>query len=130
MQKWQRDLTTEGVVWLTISSSAQGKNGHLTAETAEETKQELGINSTGLILDQDGAVGRAFGARTTPHIFIINAAGNLAYAGAVDSEPSTDPSDIATATNYIINSVRALKEGKSIEPSTTEPYGCSVKYGD
>jgi len=128
MQKLQQELAAQGVVWLTVSSSAPGKSGHLTAEAAETTRRETGMKSAALILDETGTIGKAYGARTTPHMFVIGADGILAYAGAIDSESSTSASDIAGATNYVVGAVNALKEGKPVEPSSTEPYGCSVKY--
>lgn len=128
MQKMQQAMNEKGVTWLTVSSSAPGKSGHLTPEAAEETRAELSMKSAALLLDESGTVGKAYGARTTPHIYVINTDGNLAYAGAIDSEASTSSSDIAGATNYITSTVDALKAGKAVEPASTEPYGCSVKY--
>jgi peroxiredoxin len=128
MQKLQQEILDGGNVWLTIDSSAQGKPGHLTTDEALTVIKELGIKSTKLLLDGDGKVGRLYGARTTPHIFIIDAQGKLAYAGAIDNVPSTKASDIAGATNYIRTTVQALKTGAPVDPISTEPYGCSVKY--
>ena len=128
MQKIQQELASKGVVWLTISSSASGKSGYLTPEAAETTRAELGMKSSSLVLDHDGAIGKAFGARTTPHMFVVNSDGILAYAGAIDSEASTSSDDIAGATNYVLNAVNALQAGKQVEPASTDPYGCSVKY--
>lgn len=128
MQKMQQELKDKGVVWLTVSSSAPGKSGHLTAESAEATRTELGVKSSALLLDESGTIGKAYGARTTPHIFVVGADGKLAYAGAIDSEASTSPKDIVNAKNYLVGAVDALKAGKTVEPSSTEPYGCSVKY--
>lgn len=128
MQKLQQELTAKGVTWLTISSSASGKSGYLSADLAESTRSEMGIKASSLVLDHDGVIGKAYGARTTPHMFVVNADGVLAYAGAIDSEASTSSSDIASATNYVVAAVNALQAGKPVEPSSTEPYGCSVKY--
>jgi peroxiredoxin len=128
MQKTQQELESKGVVWLTISSSAPGKSGHLSPEEAESARAELGMKSTALVLDHNGAIGKAFGARTTPHMFVISPDGVVAYAGAIDSEPSASSADIAGATNYVLNAVTSLKAGKQVEPASTDPYGCSVKY--
>lgn len=128
MQKIQQDLGAKGVVWLTVSSSAPGKNGHLTAEQAETTRVDLGMKSSALVLDESGTIGKAYGARTTPHTFVIAANGTLAYAGAIDSESSTDSDDIAKAKNYVVEASNNLLANKAVETSSTEPYGCSVKY--
>jgi peroxiredoxin len=128
MQRFQKDAAAKGVVWLTVSSSAPGKNGHLTQETAAKMKDELSMNAKALLLDADGSIGKAYGARTTPHLFVVDAAGKIAYAGAIDSAPSTDSSDIAGATNYVALAIDALVAGKPVETPSTEPYGCSVKY--
>jgi len=128
MQRFQQDLGAKGVVWLTISSSAPGKSGHLTAEQAEATRVDLGMKSSALVLDESGAIGKAYGARTTPHNFVIAADGKLAYAGAIDSESSTDADDIPKAKNYVIDAATNLLANKPVEVSSTEPYGCSVKY--
>jgi peroxiredoxin len=128
MQKFQETLAAKGVVWLTVNSSASGRSGHLSPEEAQETRKELGMKSTALILDEDGKVGKAFGARTTPHMYVVGTDGKVAYAGAIDSEASTSADDIAGATNYVTNAVSALTAGKAVDPASTEPYGCSVKY--
>lgn len=128
MQKQQSELTAKGVVWLTINSSAPGKNGHLSPDGAEASRNELGMKSSALLLDSDGGVGKAYGARITPHMFIVKGDGTVAYAGAVDSEPSTDSDDIAGATNYVTAAVEALLAGKAVEAPSTEPYGCPIKY--
>jgi peroxiredoxin len=128
MQKFQQELGAKGVVWLSISSSAPGKNGHLTAGQAEETRTSLGMKSSALVLDESGTIGKAYGARTTPHMFVISTEGKLVYAGAIDSENSTDSDDIAGAKNYVLEAVNNLLANKPVEVSSTEPYGCSVKY--
>ena len=84
--------------------------------------------STALLLDPEGAVGKAYGARTTPHLFVVDANGTLAYAGAIDSIPSTNSDDVSRATNYVTEALAALKAGKKVETSATDPYGCAVKY--
>jgi len=128
MQRFQKTAREKGAVWLTISSNAPGKPGHISQADAPAAVQSAKLDSTALLLDPSGTVGRSYGARTTPHIFVIDAKGMLVYAGAIDSEPSTDSGDIAGATNYALGAVDALAAGKAVEPSSTEPYGCSVKY--
>ena len=128
MQSLQRKMTEKGVVWLQILSSAEGKQGHLTASEAEElrTKQEVG--STALLLDAAGVVGHEYGARTTPHMFLVDPKGVVIYQGAIDSIKSTDSADIAGATNYVELAYENAVVGKPVDPATTTPYGCSVKY--
>ena len=128
MQKLQQDARSQGVLWLTITSSAQGKQGHISAADASSVAQQQNLNPKFLLLDSDGAAGKAFGARTTPHMFVIDPKGAVAYAGAIDSAPSTSSSDIASATNYVRAAYDAIAKGDTPSPSSTEPYGCSVKY--
>jgi peroxiredoxin len=130
MQRFQRESVAKGVVWLTINSSAEGKQGHLTSAEALEVITELGVASTALLLDPSGTVGKLYGARTTPHMFVINPQGKLAYAGAIDSVASTRSSDIASATNYVVNAIDAINAGRTPAPSDTESYGCGVKYAN
>jgi peroxiredoxin len=128
MQKLQDEFTGKGVVWLTIDSSAAGKEGHLTAEQAEKQITEWKMKSTALVLDPDGKAGQAYGAKNTPHMFIINPDGKLIYAGAIDSKPSPKPEDIASSTNYVKAALDESMGGKPVTTASTKPYGCSVKY--
>ena len=128
MQRLQRESIAKGAVWLTINSSAEGKSGHLSSAEAVGIIGELGLASTALLLDDDGRVGKLYGARVTPHMFVISPQGSLAYAGAIDSVASTRSADIGTATNYVVGALDAISAGKQTSPSDTEPYGCSVKY--
>lgn len=128
MQKLQQEARSKGAVWLTVSSSATGKPGHISAADASAAAKELSLDPKNLLLDSDGAVGKAYGARTTPHMFVVNPQGTLAYAGAIDSTPSTSSSDISSATNYVRSAIDAIARGQSPTPASTEPYGCSVKY--
>jgi peroxiredoxin len=130
MQKFQKDAREKGVVWLTINSSAEGKQGHVAQEDADDTMRDLNMQSNEFLLDPTGAVGKFYGARTTPHMFVIDAKGTLAYAGAIDSTPSTRSSDISSSTNYVLAAIEALAANKPIAESDTEPYGCSVKYAE
>jgi hypothetical protein len=128
MQKLQETYTGKGVVWLTINSSAAGKQGHLEAATAAEKVAQQGVKSTAYLLDGDGTAGKAYGAKVTPHMFVIGKDGVLVYDGAIDSIKSPKPEDIDKAENHVVKAVDAALEGKPVETAKTEPYGCGVKY--
>jgi peroxiredoxin len=128
MQKLQEEFTGKGVVWLSVDSSASGKEGNLTAEQAEKKMAELKMHSSALLLDQDGKAGQAYGAKNTPHMFVINPDGKLIYAGAIDSKATPNPADIPTSTNYVKAALDESMAGKAVTTSSSRPYGCSVKY--
>jgi peroxiredoxin len=128
MQALQEELTNAGAAWLQIASSAPGKTGYLTAAQVEAVRKATEAHSTALLLDMDGKVGRAYGARTTPHMFLINPEGIVIYQGAIDSIKSVKVEDIARATNYVKAAYTSAIAGEPIEKSTTVPYGCGVKY--
>jgi peroxiredoxin len=128
MQALQRDYTGKGVVWFSIVSSAPGKQGHCDAEEASAQASEQKSAATAVLLDPDGTVGHAYGARTTPHLFVVAADGTVAYKGAIDDTPSADPDDVPKAHNYVRAALDALLAGATPEPASTTPYGCSVKY--
>ena len=128
MQNLQKQWTDEGVVWLSVVSSAKGKQGHQTADDTNATAKQKGSHATAILLDEDGTIGRAYGARTTPHMFVINPKGVLIYAGAIDDKPSTDKNDVPGAKNYVSAALTAAMAGKEVDVTTTRPYGCSVKY--
>lgn len=128
MQTQQLSATQEGVVWLTINSGAVGKQGHLDAAGAKQLIASTGGRQTDYLLDSSGDVGRAYGAKTTPHMFVIDSKGILQYAGGIDSIPSTDVGDIAKATQYVPQALADLKAGRAVRVATSQPYGCSVKY--
>jgi peroxiredoxin len=128
MQRFQKQARDKGAVWLTVNSSAEGKQGHITAAEAASFAKERGLDPAALLLDPEGTVGRAYGARTTPHMFVIDSKGGVAYAGAIDSTASTRSSDIASSSNYVLQAVDALMQGRTPAPATTDSYGCSVKY--
>ena len=128
MQKLQDEFTAKGVVWLTIDSSAPGKEGHLTAEQAEKQITEWKMKSSALLLDPDGKAGQTYGAKNTPHMFIINPEGKVVYAGAIDNKATPNPADIATSTNYVKAALTESLGGKPVTTASTKPYGCSVKY--
>jgi hypothetical protein len=128
MQKLQKTYAAKGVVWLTVNSSAPGKQGHLTPATAGAFVKEQGAAPTAILLDPQGQAGRAYGAKTTPHMYVIDKQGQLVYAGAIDDKPSTDPDDIPGARSYVTEGLDAVLAGKPVGTATTTPYGCSVKY--
>lgn len=128
MQKLQKKYTDAGVIWLTVASSAVGKQGHLTQETANPVLQNYKSKATTLLLDESGAIGRLYQAKTTPHVFLIDPNGTLVYQGAIDDKPSTDVEDIPGAKNYLAEALDASMAKKKVPTGVTEPYGCSVKY--
>lgn len=129
MQSLQKKYTAKDVVWLSILSSGEGREGYLTEADALTKAKEHDVSSSGFILDVDGTIGKSYGAKTTPHMFIVNKDGKLAYMGAIDDNDSTEIEDIKTATNYVSRGLDALISKKPVpEPTATDPYGCSVKY--
>ena len=128
MQKLQEEFTGKGVVWLSIDSSAPGLEGNLTAEQANAKMTEWKTKQTALVLDPDGKAGRAYGAKNTPHMFVINPEGKIVYEGAIDSKASSNPADIAGSTNYVKVALEESLAGKTVSTANTKPYGCSVKY--
>ncbi len=128
MQATQKFAVDKGVVWLSINSTAQDASDYLapTAMAAWMGSQKAAATAT--LIDSEGKVGRAYGARTTPHMYIVDPAGKLAYAGAIDSKPSSNPADIPAATNHVRQALTEVLAGKPVSTPTTRPYGCSVKY--
>ncbi|MFG0247354.1 MAG: thioredoxin family protein [Phycisphaeraceae bacterium JB051] len=128
MQDLQKKYTAKGVVWLSICSSAPGKQGHLSDSGWMQAAKEQKMASTAVLLDEDGKVGKLYGAKTTPHMFIIAPDGKLIYQGAIDSIKSPRSSDISSATNYVAEALDAHMAGKEVPNPMTKPYGCGVKY--
>ncbi len=128
MQKLQKSATSQGVIWLSIISSAPGQQGFVNGAKANELTKSRNAAPTAVILDPDGNLGKLYGARTTPHMFVIAPNGNLAYMGAIDDKPSANKDDVATAKNFVAEALSAIKAGKPVAVATTQPYGCSVKY--
>lgn len=124
----QKDAASKGVVWLQVLSSAPGKQGYVDGATAQKLNGARSAQPAGTVLDPDGAIGKLYGAQTTPHIFIVNPAGQLVYKGGIDSIASSNKADLAKAENYVSSALAALASGKPIEKASTRPYGCSVKY--
>lgn len=130
MQRLQKEYTAKGVVWLTIDSSAPGLEGNYPADQLNQISNKVGAARTALLLDPDGKVGRAYAAKTTPDMYIIDPKGTLVYRGAIDNKRSTDLADVKTATNYVQEALEAVLGGKPVLTAATQPYGCSVKYAD
>ena len=128
MQDLQKEYTAKGVMWLSINSSAEGKQGNYTPEKLNEIMAERGALPTALLLDPDGKVGKMYDAKTTPHMFVINPEGTLIYQGAIDSIPSPASDDIPKSENYVISALEDAMAGKPVQTSMTKSYGCSVKY--
>lgn len=128
MQALQKKYTGEGVVWLTVISSAQGQQGYKTAEEANAWKHKAGAHSSAVILDPHGQFGRNFDAKTTPHMYVIDKAGTLVYAGAIDDKPTTDKADVAGAKNFVAAALDATLKGQPVPVAETKAYGCSIKY--
>lgn len=128
MQNTQKHALDQGVVWLSIISSAPGKQGHVSAEKAKQISAKHKGLATTILLDESGTVGKLYGAKTTPHMYIIDSKGMLRYKGAIDSIPSASKKDIAKATNYVTKALDELANNKAISNTATKPYGCSVKY--
>lgn len=129
MQKLQHRATKDGVVWLTVVSSAPGMQGYLTPNDAKAWKAKVGAWSTDVLLDPDGKVGRAYDAKATPHIYIVDRAGKLVYMGGIDDQPTSDPASLKVAKNYVAAALADIKAGRAVAEPVTRPYGCSVKYG-
>jgi len=130
MQKLQKEWTAKGVTWLTVSSSGAGKAGYVDAADANTIMRQRGGAPSAILLDHDGALGRAYGAKTTPHMFVIDPQGVLAYAGAIDDRSTPDPDDVKGAKNYVEAAFADVKAGRPVAVGSTAPYGCSVKYSD
>jgi peroxiredoxin len=128
MQKLQAEYTNKGVVWLSIDSSAPGTEGNLTQEQAEKKMSEWKTRQTAFLLDPEGKAGRAYGAKNTPDMIIINPEGRIIYEGAIDSKATPNPADISSSTNYVKVALDESMAGKPVTTSSTKPYGCSVKY--
>ncbi len=128
MQEAQAEAVEDGAIWLTIVSSAEGKQGNTTGEEAAAIITEAGANATTRILDTSGEIGKLYDAKTTPHMFVINGEGNVVYAGAIDDNSSPRPETVEGSTNYVLAALDSMAAGEAVEPAQTAPYGCSIKY--
>jgi len=130
MQKLQADAKAKGVVWLSICSSAPGKQGHAAPADALKACSEKNSAATAYLIDESGETGRAYGAKRTPEMYVINPEGVVVYHGAIDDKKSADPADVAQAKNHVSAAVNETLEGKPVSTPQTEAYGCSIKYAN
>ena len=128
MQKTQAAAVAQGAVWLTINSGAPGKQGYMTGPEAQKFVTGQKAKPTAYLLDPKGLVGKGYGAKTTPHMYIIDGNGRLVYKGGIDDRATADAADIAKARNHVLAALGELKAGKPVSVAETRPYGCSVKY--
>jgi peroxiredoxin len=130
MQELQKTWTGKGVVWFTVISSSPGQQGYVTAGEENDYLKKMHASPTAALLDPDGQIGRLYGAKTTPEMYVINPDGMLIYEGAIDNRPTPDLSDIKGAENYVNEALTDAMAGKPVAKSNTRSYGCSVKYRD
>lgn len=130
MQKLQKEITGEGVVWLSIASTNPDHKDYKTPDVLNAYGKDHHVAATAVLMDSDGKVGRLYGAKTTPHMYVIDAEGKLAYAGAIDSIKSPKSADIAKAENHVVKAVEEVRAGKPVSTPGTKAYGCSVKYAE
>lgn len=129
MQALQSEFTAKAdQVWLSVISSAPGKQGHVSGARADELTQSRNAKPTAVVFDETGVVGKAYEAKTTPHMYVIDKNGILQYMGGIDSIPTAKVEDIAKATPHFANAMRAVLAGTPVNPAVTKPYGCSIKY--
>jgi peroxiredoxin len=130
MQATQKGATSKGVVWLAVNSTAQGHGDYKKPADMATWMQSQKASATATLMDSDGKTGKAYGARTTPHMYIVDAKGTLVYAGGIDDKPTANPADAKTANNFVNAALADISSGKAVANATTRPYGCSVKYAD
>jgi len=128
MQQLQKTYTEKGVVWLSIVSSAEGKQGYYPPKEMKAQRQKRGAHMSAILMDPSGEVGRTYGATVTPHMYVINPEGTLIYKGGIDDKSTTDEADVKGATNYVKNALTQAMNGNEVDPKTAAPYGCSIKY--
>lgn len=128
MAATQRDAAAKGAVWLSINSTEKGSYDYLEPAKLVAWQKERKVQPTATLMDEEGVAGKAYGARTTPHMYIVDPQGRLVYAGGIDSVPSSNPEDIQRAVNYVRQGVAEAAAGKPVSAATTRPYGCSIKY--
>lgn len=130
MQKTQAEAKAKGAVWLTLCSSAPGKQGYMPPDEFKAYAKDEKVAAAAVLLDPDGKVGKRYNARTTPQIVVIDPKGTIVYNGAIDDRPSPDPASLKGATNYALQALTESMAGKAVSVPTSRPYGCSVKYKD
>ena len=129
MQALQKKWTGQGVVWLSVISSAPGRDGYVSGEQANKLTADRGAAPSAVLFDPEGKVGHAYGARATPHMYVVNGEGSLVYMGAIDDQPSARLEDLKIAKNFVDQALSEISQGKPVSVSTSRAYGCSVKYG-
>ena len=127
MQNLQKDMTKDGIVWLTVISSPPGEQGYANAMEARNLTKIRNASPTTVLLDPKGTMGRAYGAQATPHMYIINPTGTLVYAGAIDDKASSSTASLNGAKSYIRQAIAELKDGKPVSEASTKAYGCYIK---
>jgi peroxiredoxin len=130
MQKLQKEAVADGVVWLTIVSSAPGEQGFVEGESAKNWSQRFNAGFTHLLLDPTGATGRAYGAKTTPDMRVIDGEGRIIYAGGIDDKPTNKVEDLAGAKNFVRAALDDHAAGRPVTTAFAQPYGCAIKYAD
>ncbi|MEO5771875.1 MAG: thioredoxin family protein [Burkholderiaceae bacterium] len=130
MQATQKAATAQGVVWLSVNSTHPSHGDHKKPAEMLTWTQKQGAVATATLMDGDGKIGRAYGARTTPHLYIVDAQGRLVYAGGIDDKPSSNPADVKTAKNHVNAALADVRAGQPVAQAVTRAYGCSVKYSD
>lgn len=128
MQKLQAEAAKDGVVWISVISSAPGEQGHVSPAEADELTASRKAAPAHIVFDPKGTIGRAYDARTTPHMYVIDAKGTLVFMGGIDDRPTADKADIEGATNYVQLALNAVKKGEPVATPAARPYGCSIKY--
>ena len=128
MPATQKDAADKGVVWLSINSTEKGSGDYLEPAKLVSWMSQRKSQPTLTLMDEEGTAGKAYGARTTPHMYIVDPKGQLVYAGGIDSIPSSNPDDIKKAVNYVRQGLGEALAGRTISAATTRPYGCSIKY--
>jgi hypothetical protein len=128
MQALQKETTSQGVVWLTIASSMAGEQGYVTGPDADGLTQKRSAAPTAFLLDPQGNIGKAYNAKVTPHMYVIDPNGTLVYMGGIDDRPTTRHADVQGARNYVREALAAMGAGKPIDASSTRAYGCTIKY--
>ncbi|MEQ1930337.1 MAG: redoxin family protein [Parvularculaceae bacterium] len=129
MQKTQAAAQESGAIWITVISSAPGKQGHVNPAGADKLTADRGAHPDFVVLDESGAIGKAYAAKTTPHMFVIDEKGVLRYDGAIDDKPSANHATVNGASNFVLAAVNSVAKGEPVADKRTKPYGCSVKYG-
>lgn len=128
MQALQKSAVKGGAIWLTINSGAPGKQGNVDGKAADAMIKANQAAPTAYLLDSDGAIGRTYGAKTTPYMYAIDASGKLAYMGSVDDTPTADPADIKSARNHVSAALADIRTKRPVQVAISKPYSCSIKY--